>query len=99
MTILTAVSDGSKLNSLDISDNDLSGVDPELLAKTVTKLQTLEVTLTKLTHQQAVAIFTAVSEGSKLSKLDIGHNDLSGLDPGLVRKAVTNMKTLWSNNS
>ena len=71
VAILTAVSEGSKLATLDINWNDLSGVDPGMLAKAVAKLVTLNVRRTNLTHQQTVAILTAVSEGSKLTKLDI----------------------------
>ena len=93
VVILTAVSEGSKLTELEISDSNLAGVDPVLLAKAVTKLETLKVTYTKLTQQQAVAILTAVSEGSKLTKLDISNNNLSGIDPGLLAKAVTKLET------
>ena len=71
MEILTAVSEGSKLTELEISDSNLIGVDPVLLAKAVTKLETLKETDTNLTYQQPVAILTDVSEGSKLTKLDI----------------------------
>ena len=70
------------------------GVHPVLLAKAVTKLDTLNVKYTKLTQQQAVAILTAVSEGSKLTKPDISWNNLSGVDPGLLAKAVTKLVTL-----
>ena len=70
------------------------GVDPGLLARAVTKVETLEVYDAKLTQQQAVAILTAVSEGSKLAKLDINGNDLSGVDSGLLTRAVIKLKTL-----
>ena len=65
-----------------------------MLAKAVAKLVTLNVRCTNLTHQQTVAILTAVSEGSKLTELDISCNDLSGLDLGLLAIAVTNLETL-----
>ena len=94
VAILTAVSEGSKLATLDINWNDLSGVDPGMLAKAVAKLVTLNVRRTNLTHQQTVAILTAVSEGSKLTELDISCNNLSGLDPGLLARAVTKLETL-----
>ena len=94
VAILTSVSEGSKLTELDISCNDLSGLDPGLLARAVTKLETLEVIGTKLTQQQAVAILTTVSEGSKLTKLDISWDNLSGVDPGLLRRAVKRLKNI-----
>ena len=58
-----------------------------LLAKVVTKLETLEVRGTRLTQQQAVAIVTAVSEGSKLTNFEISFSNLTGVDPGLLAKA------------
>ena len=70
------------------------GVDPGLLARAVTKLETLDVCGTKLTQQQTVAILTAVTEGSKMAKLYIRGNGLSGVDPGLLVRAVTKLETL-----
>ena len=72
----------------------MSGLDPGLLARAVTKLETLEVIGTKLTQQQALAILTTVSEGSKLTKLDISWDNLSGVDPGLLRRAVKRLKNI-----
>ena len=92
--IFTAVSEESTMIELDISDNDLSGVDPELLAKAVNNLTTLYIENTNLTLQQTEAILTAVSEGSKMIKLNIVENNMSGVDPGLLAKAVANLKTL-----
>ena len=49
----------------------MSGIDPGLLAKEVTKLETFKARDTNLRQQQTVAILTAISEGSKLTKHDI----------------------------
>ena len=38
-------------------------------------------------------ILTAVSEGRKLVNLNIGRNNLSELDPGLLTMAVTQLET------
>ena len=73
--ILTAVIEGSKLSKLEITQNSLLGVDPGLLAKAVTKRETLHIKWNKLTEQQCVAILTTVSEGSKLTKLHISGNN------------------------
>ena len=99
VAILTAVSDGRKMTKLDISFNDMSGIDKKLLAKTVTKMMKLNITDTNLTQQQAEAILTAVSEENVVSKLYIGFNNLSGVDPGLMAKAFTNLKKLNVNRS
>ena len=94
VAILTVVSEGRKMTKLDINFNNMSGVDPELLAKTVTKTKILNVADTNLTQQQAEAILTAVSEAKTVMELDIAFNNLSGVDEGLLAKAVTNLKTL-----
>jgi len=94
VAILTVVSEGRKMTKLDINSNNMSGVDPELLAKTVTKTKIFNVGDTNLTQQQAEAILTAVSESKTVMELDIAFNNLSGVDEGLLAKAVTNLKTL-----
>ena len=97
--ILTAVSEGSTLTELKIGYNNLSGVDLELLAKVVTNLDTLNLKNTKLTQQQIASVITSASKGSKLKKLNISENDLSGVDPGLLAKAVVNLETLDIGNT
>ena len=57
-------------------------------------LETLNVDDTELTQQQTVAILTTVSEGSKMATLYIRGNDLSGVDSGLLTRAVIKLKTL-----
>ena len=99
VAILTVVSEGRKMTKLDINSNNMSGVDPELLAKTVTKTKIFNVGDTNLTQQQAEAILTAVSEAKTVMELDIAFNNLSGVDEGLLAKAVTNLKTLNVNRS
>ena len=89
--ILTAVSEGSKMTELNICWNDMSGVDPGLLAKAFNNVETLDIGYTKLTPQQATAVITSASEGCKLTKLNIRGNNLSGVDPGLLAKAVTKL--------
>ena len=94
VTIITAVSDGSKMTKLDISFNDMSGIDPQILTKAVSKIEHLNVTDANITQQQTAAILTAISEEKIVTELYIGSNDLSGVDLRLLTKAVTNLKIL-----
>ena len=95
------------MTKLNISWNNLSGVDPGLLAKAVTKLETLDVNNSFLTHEQAVTILTGVSDGSKLTNLHIGRNNiyaklapgLSRVDPGLLAKLETLRSEIAANRS
>ena len=63
-----------------------------MLARTVTNLEKLEISYTKLTQHQIVTILTALRDGSKMTKLDISFNDMTGVDPKLLAKAVIYMK-------
>ena len=60
--------------------NDLSRVDPGLLARTVNKLEVLDVQDTGLLQQQVVAIITAVSKSNKITELYMEENNLSIVD-------------------
>merc|ERR1712226_929854 len=68
VAVLTTVSEGSKLKDLDISANDLSSVEPKLLAKAITKLERPEA---EMTPQQESAYLAAVNEGGEFSSLSI----------------------------
>ena len=60
--------------------NDLSRVDPGLLARKVNKLEVLDVQDTGLLQQQVVAIITAVSKSNKITELYMEENNLSIVD-------------------
>ena len=63
-TILTAFITGGTLH---ISVNDLSRVDPGLLARAVNKLEVLDVQHTELSKQHILAIITAVNLSNKIT--------------------------------
>merc|ERR1712226_1788692 len=71
--ILDVIKNGFTLRHLDISYNNLSLiVDPWILARAVTKLETLNVSSTDLTDTQIALLLSAVREG--MAGLDISHN-------------------------
>merc|ERR1712177_170179 len=92
VAIITAVTISNKITDLFIGDNDLSKVDPVLMAKAVTKLVRLDVENTKLTQRQNEAILHAL-EGSKMTKLYIGVKNMLGIDSGRLPNAV--VRLLW----
>ena len=95
MTILD--SGGCPTKKLDISWNNLSTVDPNLLARVVTGLEEMkwvevrgEVELTVI---QVEAILTAIcAEDCLVKKLDISYTNLSSVDPGLLARAVNRLE-------
>lgn len=93
--ILSSVcEEGSKLISLDFSNNCLTSVKPAFITRALTKLKTFHVRHTMLTAQQIETILTGVSEGTNMANLDLSDNDLTSVDPGLMARAVTRLKTL-----
>jgi len=80
------------MKSLNISGTDVSKVDPKLLARAVVKLREITLTYTSLTMEQITEIMSALlSIDSKptLTKLNIGGNDLSAVDPDMLSMGLT----------
>jgi Leucine-rich repeat (LRR) protein len=84
-TIFSAISGDTKLKKLDLSENDLSCLEPDLFAKAVSNVEQVELRDSKLSEQQVNALFTAVSGGAtSLKKLGIATNNLSPVRPDLL---------------
>ena len=79
--------------------NNLSRVDPGLLARTVNKLEVLDVQDTGLLEQQVVAIITAVSKSNKITELYMEENNLSIVDLQLPTKLATKLVILDFENT
>ena len=99
--ILTAISTGdSKTNKLDIGHNNLSALNPSLLASVVARMEEVEMVKTHLTVQQLEAILADISTGVSQTKvIDISNNELSSLNPSLLTSAVTKLCELRVGNS
>ena len=88
--ILTAIIAGdSCLKKLNISSNNLSKLDPFLLAGAVNRLEKVKMRNSRLSVQHLKAILTVISIGeSRLKSLDVRFNNLSTLDTGLLAMTV-----------
>jgi len=76
-----------RLKSLNLSGTDVSKVDPKLLAAGIVKLKEITLTYTCLTLEQIKEMLLALSNSPtnlSLTKLNIGGNDLSGVEAGLL---------------
>ena len=88
-SILTSLKmQGSRLKSLDLSENPFSGRDgwmpPALLASSVHHLQELRLQRVHFTDSQVHALFSSLP--GTLKVLDLGEVDLSDLPPALVAR-------------
>ena len=79
-----------QMEILDIRSNNLSTVNPDILARTVVIQEYLKLDYTKFTKQQKDAIFAAIiKEDSWVKKLNLSSKDLSTLDPSLIARDVS----------
>ena len=92
--ILSAVCEKSTLKQLNLSNNDMDRIEPRLVARAVTRMESVNVSCTQLTEEQLSAILCVICEGSVLKHLDVSINVMSRVDPDLVARAVTKMDTL-----
>ena len=92
--ILTAVCGGTKMRQLSIRYTSLSLLEPELLARSLISVISVDLRNTQLTSQQIQAILKAITSSSKLKKLNIGGNNMSGVDPWLLANAVNRLENV-----
>ena len=90
--LLLAVVRHRGLRRLELANINVSAVRPELLGRLVERLEDVNLFHTFLTRDQATAIFTAISQNSKLKRLNIGNNKLSLIHPALLAEAVSNLE-------
>ena len=73
--IFTAISEGGELRSLEIGpQNDLSMVDPTILAIAVNSLERAELRGTNLTREQVPSVLRQAATQTRLHFLDLGEN-------------------------
>jgi len=94
--ILTEICKNTNLTNLNMSGNNLSSVEPGLLARAVSQIETIDIGDTSLTSRHMEDILrTALEEKSKLANLFISQNGLgSSVGPDLFAKAVNKLEIL-----
>jgi len=88
--ILQAVNKLLRLKKLDFGTYNLYSVEPELLARLVTRLE--DVTLWNLTNDQIQALFTTMGQKSQLKNLNMDGNNLSSIEPELLVRVVNRLE-------
>ena len=90
--VLEAVIRHPGLRTLDLSLTDLSSVPACLPARLVQRLEELDMWNTELTTRQLEAVLSAATTSSTLRKLNLGNNNLSLVEPGLLARAVNSLE-------
>jgi len=89
LQLLEASLSSTTLANVDFSYVDLSEVPPDLLAKSVTRLSTVNLSnFNNLTTDQCVAVLSSILSSSTLVTLNLTHVRLHGVPPDLLAKAV-----------
>ena len=84
-----------KLKHLSFECNNLSSLDPSLLASAFSKMESINLSLTCLTSTQLSQIFSSIAKESKLRRnLSLEGNDLSELNDECFAKAACEFITL-----
>jgi len=77
----------TKLEQLWLNGNDLSSVDPAVLARAVNRLEVADLRDTKLSTEQMTSILSHVQEDAKLKKLWLQGNKAEDIEIGVVTNA------------
>ena len=89
-----------RLRKLNISGNDVSRVEADLLARSMVRLEEVFLLNTRLTSQQAELLLARIvspslqSGQSPLKALYIGDNSLSSVSASLLARAVVRLQTV-----
>ena len=90
--LLGALLEDGGLRSLDLSCNNLSLVEPGLLATASRELEELRLSWSHLGVEQVTQIFLSLRRGSRLRSLDLSCNKLGLVTPGLLVTAVSQLE-------
>ena len=86
--VVAALAASSKLRRVNLELNDLSSVDPTLLAKAVANLEEINLGSTCLTDEQVVAICSNLQAGRRVKKIGLWRNNVSNVDNELLARAI-----------
>ena len=87
------------LKELHMEKGDISGLDPDLLAQFLMKMEKVEITIMRLTFQQTTKFLSSLQETNQVKTLlwrDYSSNDesLRRVDPMQLANAVKKVETL-----
>ena len=97
--LLQAVAGHPGLRELDMSGTDLSRVEPELLASTLSKMEEVNLWYTELTPRQASIFCQVLKDNTHLKSLQLGDVDLSRVEPELLAGAVAKLEEVNLSNT
>jgi len=84
----------TKLERLDLAENNLSGIEPTLLASSLNRLTLARLCYCQLSKIQLEVLLASISQdSSNLKHLSLADNYLTDMDPVLIGQSLVGMKT------
>ena len=83
-TMFKTLNEESDLKWLSMENNDLSMVDQNILAKTICRLEVVNLKLTNITIQQLSSIFTLVTRTSIVRTIILDTDLVMQVDPQII---------------
>ena len=99
--VASALAENSRIEEIDLSDNSLSNIDPELLARAVARTKNLNLANAALSSDQMKEILEAVlSDECGMKIVDLSGNEMSLIDPDLMAQSLIKITsvTLFDSN-
>ena len=92
--LFSTLAQGSVLKGLDMSNcTNLGHVEPQLLARAVSRLEYVNISATDLTNEQVQTIFLTLAEGSELKVLNMNNcTNLSNIEPQLMASVLSKLE-------
>ena len=91
--VFRAIQEHEGIKELNISQNEISKVNPTTLAKAVNSMEKVNLFNAKLTNKQIEALFEEMSQETKLKVLSIGCVNISGVNPEVVSAGLNKVNT------
>ena len=93
------MSQKTSILKLKISNNNLSNIQPDVLAKSISQLIELKMVYCSLSCDQILAVFSTINEGVLLEGLNVAGSNLASLQPEILASAVSKLKNVSFNNN
>ena len=99
--VANALAENSKIEEVDLSDNSLTNINPELLARAVARTKILNLANAELSSDQLKEILEALlSDDCVMKIINLSANEMSLIDPDLMAQSLNKITsvTLFDSN-
>ena len=93
--LVSALDKNEKIQEVNLSDNSLTDVEPELLGRALAKTTNLKLVNTSLTTEQVKQLLRSLlSDDCAMENLDLSANVLSMIEPDLMASSLNKLKVV-----